>query len=228
MRGEPNLAAIAALIADSGRAAMLSALADGRALPAGELATVAGLSAQGASAHLAKLIEGGFLSVERQGRYRYYRLASVQVAVALEGLAGLAGPPDSAQSTRSPAAAALRQARSCYNHLAGELGVKIAAVLEEHGFLVATVSKRLEVTPEGMAWFAMTFGIDVAALQPGRHGVACRCLDWTERRYHLAGPLGSHLLKRLLELGWLARARDTRALKVTPRGRRSLRAELGI
>jgi DNA-binding transcriptional ArsR family regulator len=90
--------------------------------------------------------EGGFLSVERQGRYRYYRLASVQVAVALEGLAGLAGPPDSAQFTRSPAAAALQRARSCYNHLAGEVGVKIAAVLEEHGFLVATVSKRLEVT----------------------------------------------------------------------------------
>lgn len=228
MRGEPNLAVIAALIAEPGRAAMLIALADGRALPAGELAAIAGLSAQGASAHLARLMAGGFLAMEREGRHRYYRLANMQVAAALEGLAGLACPLDPARPVRSPAAEALRQARSCYDHLAGELGVQVASVLGERGFLVATGSKRLAITAEGAAWFTATLGIEVAALRPGRHGVARRCLDWTARRHHLAGPLGSQLLKRLLEIGWLGRLPETRALRVTPLGRRRLRAALGI
>ena len=228
MRGEPDLAAIAALIADPGRSAMLAALADGRALPAGELAAIAGLSAQGTSAHLTKLMQGGLLSLEREGRHRYYRLANAQVAAALEGLAGLAASAEPVRLVRSPAREALRRARSCYDHLAGELGVQVAVALEGRGFLAATESKRFDVTPDGEAWFATALEIDVAALRPGRHGVACRCLDWTERRHHLAGPLGSHLLKRLLERGWLARSPGARALRITPRGRQGFRTELDI
>jgi DNA-binding transcriptional ArsR family regulator len=228
MRGEPNVAAIAALIADPGRAAMLAALADGRALPAGELAAIAGLSAQGASAHIAKLTESGLLTMEREGRHRYYRLASAKVAAALEGLALLVDPVRPPRFTRSPEAEALRRARSCYDHLAGELGVKIAAALEKRGFVAASVGKSLKVTRKGVDWFEAALGIDVSALRPGRNGVACRCLDWTERRYHLAGPLGSQLLSGMLERRWLQQLPDTRALKLTPSGHRGLRYKLGI
>ena len=130
MRGEPDVASVAALIGDPSRAAMLAALADGRALPAGELAAAAGLSLSGASAQLARVTEGGLLTMEREGRHRYYRLAGPQVASALEGLALLAVRPRRPRA-RSPATEALRRARACYDHLAGELGVTLAQALEE-------------------------------------------------------------------------------------------------
>jgi DNA-binding transcriptional ArsR family regulator len=228
MRGEPNLAAVAALIADPARVAILGALADGRALPAGELAAIAGLSAQGASAHLAKLAGSGWLAVEREGRHRYYRLANTRVASALEALAVLAEPLRSPRLAPSPAAIALRQARSCYDHLAGALGVAIAESLEKRGYLLAAEDKKLHVTAGGAAWFDAVLGIAVSAHRPGRHGVARRCLDWTERRHHVAGPLGSEILKRMLELKWLVRLPDTRAVRITPAGHRALLAELGI
>src|SRR5580692_7215380 len=136
MRGEPDLASVAALIGDPSRATMLTALADGRALPAGELAAVAGLSLSGASAHLARLLEGRLLVVEREGRHRYYRLAGSQVAAALEGLAPLAIAPGRPRA-RSTATEALRRGRTCYDHLAGELGVVLAQSLERHGLLAS-------------------------------------------------------------------------------------------
>lgn len=228
MEREPGIAVTAALIGDTGRAAMLIALADGRALPAGELAAAAGLSASAASGHLARLTEGGLLAVERQGRHRYYRLASPGVAAILESLAAHAGTPRRASVLSSPRERALRQARSCYDHLAGELGVAVAAALEERGLLAADEGKRLVVTSAGTTWFAAVPGIDVAALRPGRHGIACRCLDWTERRHHLAGPLGAHLLGRLCDLGWLARTPKSRALRLTQRGAEGLSRELGL
>src|SRR6516225_34959 len=136
MRGEPDVASIAALIGDPSRTAMLTALADGRALPAGKLATAAGLSLSGASAQLARLTKGGLLTVEREGRHRYYRLAGPQVAASLEGLALLAVTPQRARA-RSPAAEALRRARTCYDHLAGNLGVALAKAVEDHGLVMA-------------------------------------------------------------------------------------------
>ena len=228
MRVGPNIAAIAALLADPARAAMLAALADGRAMPAGELASRAGLSAPGASFHLGKLVAGGLIAVEREGRHRYYRLARGEVAAALEGLAALAGPLRPTGRTASAATAALRRARSCYDHLAGELGVAVADALDRRGLLAAADGKALRVTPAGRVWFAAALGIDVAALRPGRHGVACRCLDWTERRHHLAGPLGATLFRRCCDLGWIERMADTRAVRVTPRGQDALRRALGI
>ena len=229
MRGEANIATVAALIGDPARAAILTALADGRALPAGELATSAGLSPSAASAHLTKLLEGGLLALEREGRHRYYRLAAPGVAEALESLALIAGRPSHAAVVRSPQAEALRYARCCYDHLAGELGVGIAVALENRGLIAsAGPGKRVDITQAGAAWFEAVFGIDVRKLKPGRHGLACRCLDWTERRHHLAGPLGTRLLQRCFELGWLRRTPRSRAVRLTPKGRDGLQAQLGI
>lgn len=229
MRGEPNVATVAALIGDPARAAILSVLADGRALPAGELAAAAGLSPSAASAHLTRLLEGGLLALEREGRHRYYRLAGPQVAAALESLALIAAPPSRHAAVRSPQAQALRYARSCYDHLAGELGVDIATALEKRKLIAsAGLDKRVDVTRAGAAWLESIFAIDVRELRPGRHGLACRCLDWTERRYHLAGPLGTRLFQRCCELGWLTRSGQSRAVQLTRKGRSGLRAHLGI
>jgi len=228
MDGEPSIATVAALIGDTGRAAMLTALVGGRALPAGELAAAAGMSPPAASAHLAKLTDGGLLTVEREGRHRYYRLAGPGVAAILESLASLAGQPIRPEAVRTPKARALRHARTCYDHLAGELGVAVAAALEGRGLLAPAGGKRLDVTPSGAMWFAAVLGIDATALRPGRHGVACRCLDWTERRHHLAGPLGTQMLRRCCDLGWLTRTPGSRAVQLSPTGRDSLYQQLGL
>ncbi len=232
MRGEPNIAAVAALIGDPARAAILTVLADGCALPAGELASFAsfaGLSPPAASAHLSKLLDGGLLALEREGRHRYYRLAGPGVASALESLALIATQPCRSVAARSPQAHALRYARSCYDHLAGELGVNIAVALENRGLVAsAGQGKRVDITEAGAAWLEAIFAVDVRKLRPGRYGLACRCLDWTERRHHLAGPLGARLFQRCCELGWLARIPQSRAVQLTRRGRNSLRAQLGI
>lgn len=228
MRDEPNIASVAALIGDTARAAMLTALVDGRALPAGELAAAAGLSPPAASAHLAKLTDGGLLAVEREGRHRYYRLAGPGVAGVLESLASFAGQPSRPAAAYTPQARALRHARTCYDHLAGELGVAVAAALEGRGLLAPAEGKRLDVTPAGISWFAAVLGTDVTALRPGWHGIACHCLDWTERRHHLAGPLGVQVLRRCCDLGWLTRTPGSRAVQLTRSGRDSLRQQLGI
>jgi DNA-binding transcriptional ArsR family regulator len=229
MRSDPNIATVAALIGDPARAAILAVLADGRALPAGELATAAGLSPSGASAHLTKLLEGSLLTLEREGRHRYFRLAGPGVAAALESLALIAAQPSRSAVIRSPEAKALRYARSCYDHLAGELGVEFAVALEKRRLIAsAGQSKRVEVTKAGAVWLDTVFDIDVRKLKPGRHGVACRCLDWTERRHHLAGPLGTRLLQRCCELGWLTRTQKSRAVQLTRKGRNSFRVHLGI
>src|SRR5437870_3544175 len=173
---------------------MLRALMDGRALPATELATAAGLSAAGASDHLAQLLAGGLLTVIREGRHRYYRLASEHVAAVLEALAMLGdAQPTSQTKSKRQYDHPLRFARTCYDHLAGELGVSIASALQDRMLLTRGEGKRFSVTPAGARWFADKLGIDTEALKPARLGIACGCLDWTERRYHLAGPLGASL-----------------------------------
>jgi len=228
MRDEPDVASVAALIGDPSRAAMLAALVDGRALPAGELAAAAGLSPSGASAQLARLTEGGLLTMEREGRHRYYRLAGPQVASALEGLALLAVRPRRPRAP-SPATEALRRARTCYDHLAGELGVTLAQALEERGLVMAGEGKRLEVTAAGGRWFSAQFEMDTARLVPGRHGIARRCLDWSERRHHIAGPLGAALLNRFRELDWVTQAAESaRAVKLSRRGAIALARTLDI
>jgi DNA-binding transcriptional ArsR family regulator len=223
---DANIATPAALIGDPTRAVMLQALQDGRAQPASALAWAAGVTAQAASNHLAKLVDGGLLAVERQGRHRYYRLASAEVAHAIEALSVLAAPIRALDTPRSSKARALRDARCCYGHLAGRLGVKVCDALIARDLLRPTADKLYEVTPEGRAWFE-DLGVSVDSLRSTR-GVARQCLDWTERRHHLAGPLGVKLLAALTARGWLTLETRGRAVRLTADGAQALRSLLGV
>lgn len=223
---DANIATPAALIGDPTRAAMLQALQDGRAQPASALAWAAGVTAQAASNHLTKLVDGGLLAVEREGRHRYYRLASAEVAHAIEALSVLAAPVRSLETPRSPKARALRDARCCYGHLAGRLGVRVCEALVARDLLRPAADKLYEVTPEGRRWF-LDLGVSIDALRSPR-GVARQCLDWTERRHHLAGPLGVRLLAAMTARGWLALEAKGRAVRLTPDGAQALQALLGV
>lgn len=224
---EPNLSAVAALMADPARATMLLALIDGRALPAGELAYAAGITPQTASSHLARLSEGGLLSADRQGRHRYYRLAGPHVAEAMEHLAAIRPAGQVRRRAKTAAVKRLQLARCCYDHLAGQLGVAVAGALAERDFLKPTGNKRLEVTEQGADWFA-ALDIDVGRLKSGQHGIARQCLDWTERAYHIAGPLGAGLLKAFCDAHWLRKASTPRLVEITPLGELEFKRRLDI
>ena len=223
----PHLSSVAYLIADPTRAAMLTALVDGRARPAGELAYTAGVTPQTASSHLAKLLDGGLLLCETEGRHRYYRLAGDHVAQALEHLAAVGRMHPVRRRPLSPEARTLQFARRCYDHLAGRLGVALTDALVARNYIRPVPDKQFEISNVGAEWFA-DLGLDVCALKPGRRGIARQCLDWTERSHHLAGPLGVGLLARLCDSGWLRRPRESRIIRVTPRGWIGLREHLGI
>jgi DNA-binding transcriptional ArsR family regulator len=227
MGPQPNIATAAFLIADPARAAMLMSLLDGRARPAGELAFAAGVTAQTASSHLGKLLAGGLLMVEAEGRHRYYRLAGSHVALALENLAAI-GPADAVRR-RSPSREAqrLQFARCCYDHLAGRLGVAVTQGLQVRGYILASADKRYDVTLDGIEWFGR-MGLDVEKLRPNRRGLARQCLDWTEREHHLAGPLGVQFMNVLCSNGWLRRSESSRAMQVTPKGWTGLKEQLGV
>ena len=223
----PNIASTAFLISDPARASMLMALVDGHVLPAGELAYAAGVTAQTASTHLAKLLAGGLVEVEAQGRHRYYRLGGSHVALLLENLASITPLSRPRTKPLSGDAQKLRFARCCYDHLAGQLGVAMTQALERRGVLVAAADKQFEVTSEGIEWFGR-MGLNVPALQPTRRGLARQCLDWSERQHHLAGPLGVQWMDLLCTNGWLRRVEATRAVQVTPQGWVWLKEQLGI
>ena len=223
----PNVASAASLIADPARAIMLSALLDGRALPAGELAYAAGITAQTASSHLGKMLAGGLLACEIEGRHRYYRLAGSHVALAIEQLASVGPSEPVKHKALSREAQRLRFARCCYDHLAGCLGVAVTEALRTRGFIIPVPDKQFEVPPAGRVWFAH-MGIDVAGLTPTRRGLARQCLDWTERTHHLAGPLGVQFLAVLCAAGWLRRSAESRAVHVTPKGIAGLKEQLGL
>src|ERR1700693_5112735 len=218
-----HLSLTANLLGDPGRAAIVLSLMDGLALPAGELASIANVAPQTASGHLARLIDGGLLSVERQGRHRYYRLSSPEVADAIEALLVLTARPRSAESTaptHKVTAGSLAHARTCYAHLAGWLGVHIAQELEHRALLKPSGPKIYTVTPSGRAWF-QSLGMEVPQdLAPNK--LARRCLDWTERRHHLAGTLGCAMYRRFQELRWVVPIRGTRAVRVTLEGKSRL------
>jgi len=220
------LADVAALMGEPTRAAMLLALMGGEALPASELAQVARLSAAATSLHLKQLLRAGLLDVRSEGRHRYYRLAHADVARALESLGLLAGKA-AARPALSPERARMRMARSCYDHLAGTLAVALTDHLEQAQLLVPLDDYAFEITDEGERWFSRQLAIQVGDLSRGRRALARRCLDWTERRPHIAGALGSAILQQCLQKRWLLRTRGSRALRVTPRGEQALRA-LGV
>lgn len=221
------IAAVAELIGEPARAAILVALADGRALPAGELARAAGVSAQSASGHLSKLVGGGLLAVHREGRHRYYRMSSPEVGHAIEALGAISTAPARPGAPRSRGTLALYNARSCYDHLAGRVAVELASSLETSRLLRPQGPRDYELGADGQAWFAR-LSVDTDALRGSRRAFARRCLDWTERRPHLAGALGAALFSRLMALGWVAPLAGTRALRITHRGSRELEGRFGI
>jgi DNA-binding transcriptional ArsR family regulator len=238
--GNADIAAVAALAADPSRARILLALGDGRALPASVLADEAGVSASTASEHLARLVKGGLLKVERHGRHRYFRVASPEVGEMVEALARLASPAPVKSLRQGTRAAAVRSARTCYDHLAGRLGTGMMETMLERELLAggdglfadgdrlsapgAEVDYRL--TPDGVGWLS-ELGIDVSGL-PRRRPLIRYCVDWSEQRHHLAGSLGAAICSRLFELSWIKRAPKGRAVFVTPEGAKGLQESLGF
>ena len=244
MHGDADIAAIGALVADRGRARILLALGDGRALPASVLADEAGVAASTASAHLSRLVKGGLLRVERHGRHRYFRLAGPEVGELIESLARISPPAPVRSLKQGSKAHAVRFARTCYDHVAGMLGTKLMEALLERDVLTggdgvfdpdSAGADRLaapgydmdyRLTPAGVRDLK-AFGIDFDALPP-RRPLVRYCVDWSEQRHHLAGSLGAALAERMIELGWVRRAQRSRALHVSDTGYAGLREQFGV
>jgi len=208
MKEGPDIAHIAALIGDPARANMLTALMSGKALTVSELAEEAGLTIQTASSHLSKLDQGGLLRPRKQGRHKYFSLASDDVAHVLEGLMGLAAGAGHLRKCTGPKDTELRKARVCYNHLAGDMGTQLfdSLMAQKH---LTLVGDDLNLTESG-ANFAANFEIDLDGLRSNRTPLCRECLDWSERRSHLAGSLGRAFLSRFEELSWAKRDQNTR------------------
>jgi DNA-binding transcriptional ArsR family regulator len=222
---------VGALLGDPVRAAILTALLNGRSLPAGELALIGNVAAQTASFHLGKLLESDLIAVERQGKYRYYRLANEQVGLALESLAAIAPlrSEDIATPRRKPGCREEMQfARTCYRHLAGQLAIQLHNALLIQGLIVRATERDYELTAEGEKWLESLCPAakNVPILSQQRRGRAC--LDWTERRFHIGGRLGSLLFSRMKDGGWLLQRADTRVVGVTLKGRQSLERHFGV
>jgi DNA-binding transcriptional ArsR family regulator len=212
MKDGPSIASIAALIGDPARANMLTALMDGRALTVSELAGCAGVALPTASGHLARLSEAGMVVPARQGRHRYFRLADADIAAAIELLMGIAERTGARPKRTGPRDAAMRDARVCYDHLAGERAVRLAERLVTAGCI--TGGEHADVTEAGRARFA---ALGIALPLSGRRPLCRLCLDWSERRNHLAGGLGAALLDHVLEQGWAVRGAG-RVVAFTPAG----------
>jgi DNA-binding transcriptional ArsR family regulator len=221
-----DLAAVAGLIANRARAAMLDRILDGDGHPAGDLARQAGVAPSTASGHLSELAAGGLVTVEEVGRQRRYRLADSHVAEVLEALASIAPELPSTSLKQVTLAEQLREGRTCYDHLAGRLGVSVTEALVRRRALAAT-DGHFELTQRGSRLLE-GLGVDVAEARSKRRAFAPGCLDWTERRLHLAGSLGAAVTDRLLDVGWVVRRRGNRSVSVSPTGESELRARLGI
>jgi DNA-binding transcriptional ArsR family regulator len=220
----PDLAAIAGLIGDRARADILLALMEGRALTASELARTAGVTKQTASSHLSKLLDARLITVEQAGRHRYHRLADDDVGSAIEQLLGLAARLELKTVHTGPSDEAMRKARVCYDHLAGEMGVLMFDSFERRG-LLRRYGKSLALTANGER-FLEDQDIDVVSLRDAKRPLCLSCLDWSVRRYHIAGALGAALLDRCLDRGWARRVKGGRTLVFSVVGERAFRKEL--
>jgi len=226
MKDGPNIAGVAALIGDPARANMLTALMHGAALTASELALEAGVTKQTASAHLAKLADADLITAEAQGRHRYFRLADADVARVLEGLMGVAARAKALRTRPGPKEPALRRARVCYDHLAGDLGVALYDALIRARWLAqrdgdVTLTKRGREALDAL-------GLDLDALESAKRPLCRACLDWSVRRNHLAGALGAGLLQHVTAQGWARRRDGTRVVTFTSAGERAFRRTFGI
>jgi predicted transcriptional regulator len=208
---------------------MLLALLEGRMLPASDLARAANLSAQAASNHLARMLDGGVLRVESRGRYRYYALADSNMAHAIEALACAAHGSDVLRPTLRPKGdAELRLARTCYRHLAGQLGTQLCQAMQAHGYLLPQAGNHFALSASGADWLRQALGIDAASLQAGGREQAKACLDWSERRDHLAGVLGEAICSAFLARELVTRRTGRRSLLITEQGRQFLQQQLGL
>jgi DNA-binding transcriptional ArsR family regulator len=223
------LATFAALLADRTRATFCLALLDGRAWTAGELARTAGVAASSASEHVSQLVAGGVLVDERQGRHRYVRLAGVRAAQLIEDLAAYAMPADAQPSQTGLRAAtvatALRRGRTCYDHLAGRVGIVLMDAMTARDLL--SVTDGMAMTEAGLGWLS-DLDIEVQTLRLAKRPMVRPCLDWTERRPHLAGSVGAAICARFFDRGWIKRIGSDRAVRVTPSGRRAFQDQLGV
>jgi DNA-binding transcriptional ArsR family regulator len=228
MKAGPDIAMIAALVGDPARSNMLTALMTGRALTASELAHQAGVTPQTASSHLSKLEAGGLVEQEKQGRHRYFRLSDPDVAAVLEGLEGLAARAGHMRVRTGPKDPALRHARVCYDHLAGDLGVQMLDSMKRQRWLRQR-KQDIELTAEGERFLTDTLQISADALAHPRRPLCRACLDWSERRHHLAGTLGAAILTRFAELKWATRdaAPGSRVVNFTRHGEKRFAALFG-
>jgi DNA-binding transcriptional ArsR family regulator len=228
MKAGPDIAMVASLVGDPARSNMLTALMSGRALTATELSQEAGITPQTASSHLSKLEAGGLIEQEKQGRHRYYRLTDPDVAGVLEGLAALAARAGHLRVRTGPKDPALRHARICYDHLAGDLGVQMLDSLRQRK-LIRQYKHDIELTAEGTRFLEKALQIDAESLAHPRRPVCKACLDWSERRHHMAGTLGAALMRRFTELNWAARDREpgSRVVQFTRQGEKRFAALFG-
>jgi DNA-binding transcriptional ArsR family regulator len=228
MKAGPDIAMVASLVGDPARANMLTALMNGRALTASELSQEAGITPQTASSHLSKLEAGGLIEQEKQGRHRYYRLADPDVADVLESLQGLAARAGHLRVRTGPKDPALRRARVCYDHLAGDLGVQMLDSMRRQR-LVRQNKSDIELTADGERFVEKALQIDAKSLTHPRRPVCKACLDWSERRHHLAGTLGAALMQRFTELKWAARdpSPGSRVVQFTRQGEKRFAALFG-
>jgi DNA-binding transcriptional ArsR family regulator len=225
MEFDQQFAAIASLIGEPARASMLWSMLDGRAYTAGELALMANISPQSASNHLTKLMEADLLKMEKQGKHRYYCYAKTEVATALEAISQLIPGKEPAPRNRSCKNGDIQYARTCYDHLAGRVAVNLTQGLLQQK-LIRLRDDEYEVTTKGTSWFE-EIGIDLAGLKQQKRLFARPCLDWTERKHHLAGALGAALLDQMLVLNWLRRKNNERTVILTAKGEKAL-SQLGI
>ena len=213
---EPNIAYIGNLIGDTARAKMLTALMSGKALTATELSLEAGITPQTASSHLVKLVEGELLVVRKQGRHKYFQLKNAQVAELIEQMLNITASVSAVNISTGPDNKRLRKARICYDHLAGELGVQLFDALVNNGKLTEN-SNELSLTETGRKFFN-EIGVDFSSLEARRRPICKACLDWSERRSHLAGSLGKWVLDDAINRSWAVQDLDSRVIQFTPQG----------
>lgn len=223
---ENQFSQVASLLGDKARSIMLWNLLDGRAYTATELSTCASISAQSASNHLAKLVQAQLLKVEKQGRHRYYTFAKPEVAQVIESLGSLLPPAADAKKIKKPQANGFTYARTCYDHLAGTAGVLITEALLKNQIIVLA-PKAYELTPDGQNWFR-SIGIDTDKIKSQKRSFAYPCLDWSERKHHIAGGLGAALLQTFLQKHWVRRLSHSRELILSQSGKLAFREKLGL